>query len=149
MKTALEAAAAFTADVFQPVSAQIDPIRLGEDSRSTRIIQEYGTRLNETAKNLREDSLRELVSGYPSHQFNIDWKEAKEKLFQDVREPGPAERELMELLPPNLLHSLSSVWVQRFGRYGDEKERFHAKRDEERLQEGEDATDGPPHPSEA
>ena len=149
LKTALEAAAAFAAGVFQPVSASSGPIRRGEDSGATRIIHEYGARLIGTAKNLREDALRELVSGYPSYQFNTDWKGAGEKLFQDVRELGPAERELMELPPPNLKRSLSGVCVQRLGRHGDEDEAFHVKRDEGRLQVGEDATDEPPHPSEA
>lgn len=98
LKTALETAATLTTGLFSPLFAQIDPMRLGEDGRSTRIIEEYGIRLIEKSQNLGSDALRKLVAGYPSHLFEIDREEAQQRLFSKVREPDELERDLMDAL---------------------------------------------------
>ncbi len=75
-----------TLGLFNPISAQIDPIKLAEMQRATEIAFAYGFRLNEKSLNLREGGMQKLVSGYPSHGFVIDRKEAK-SIFIDVACP--------------------------------------------------------------
>jgi hypothetical protein len=98
LKTALETAVNLTVGAFGPLFAQIDPVRLAEDTRSIRIIEEYGNRLEAKSRNLQPNALRKLVVGYPSHQFEIDREEATESLFKSVREPGEAEVRLIREL---------------------------------------------------
>jgi hypothetical protein len=73
-KTAAEIASSVTAGVFQPITAQIDPLRMGEAQRSMRIAREYGERL--ASKLLKPNALDKLVQDYPSHGFVIDKEEA-------------------------------------------------------------------------
>ncbi|MGC2447707.1 MAG: hypothetical protein WA477_08680, partial [Candidatus Sulfotelmatobacter sp.] len=62
-KTAAEIASSVTAGVFQPITAQIDPLRMGEAQRSMRIAREYGERLK--SKLLKSGALDRLVQDYP------------------------------------------------------------------------------------
>ena len=98
LRTSLDTAAQLTAGVIGPLFAQIDPMKLGEDGRSTRIIQEYGNRLNKKSENLKPEALGRLVAGYPSHLFDIDREEAAESLFNNVRPPNDDEKDLVDLL---------------------------------------------------
>lgn len=72
--------------MLEPIAGQIDPMKLAEMQRATEIAFAYGNRLNANSKNLRADGLARLVTGYPSHGFVIDRKEAK-TLFIEVHEP--------------------------------------------------------------
>lgn len=85
-KMAAEIASSMAVGLLAPVAGQIDPLRIGELSRSMEVAREYGIRLNPS----KEESISKLVSGYPSHGFVIDRKEAQE-LFKVVREPTEAE----------------------------------------------------------
>lgn len=96
-KLCAEFAAQVSAGIAGPLFSQVDPIRLGEMQRATRIAYEYGKRLNEHSKNLREGSLERLVSDYPSHSFVIDRKEARE-LFHRVSALSPAESDFTEVM---------------------------------------------------
>jgi hypothetical protein len=86
-KTAAELAATITVGTMSPIFQQMDPMKIGEDYRSTRIAEEYAVRLDAHAQNLVHDEDTEaieiLVRGYPSHGFVIDRTEA-ESLFQRV-----------------------------------------------------------------
>lgn len=75
-----------TTGLFEPIFAQIDPMKLAEMQRATEIAFAYGQRLNERSKNLRADGLARLVTGYPSHGFVIDRKEAR-TIFITVHQP--------------------------------------------------------------
>lgn len=92
-RTASEISAGITVGLLAPIFDQIDPVKIGEDYRSTRIAEEYAERLNIRSKNLivnREfNALEALVRGYPSHGFVIDRTEAQ-SLFKNV-EPLPEE----------------------------------------------------------
>ena len=93
-KTAAEVASAMVVGVFQPIFAQIDPLKIGENSRAMNIASDYGLRLDLESRNLRsEESIMNLVSGYPSHGFVIDRSEA-EALFTRVR---PFDKEVEEV----------------------------------------------------
>lgn len=84
-KMAAELAAKMTIGLMEPVYAQLDAIRVGEVERSVRISSEYGNRLR--TPNVKEDTVARLAGGYPSHDFVIDRREARE-LFADVRVPS-------------------------------------------------------------
>jgi hypothetical protein len=75
-----------TTGLFEPIFAQIDPMKLAEMQRATEIAFAYGQRLNEKSLNLRFDGLTRLVTGYPSHSFVIDRKEAR-NIFLKVHKP--------------------------------------------------------------
>jgi hypothetical protein len=84
-KLAAEVAKGISVGLFEPIFAQIDPMRVGEYDRAMRIALEYGKRLGKG--NLKEKALEKLVSSYPAHGFVIDKKEAME-LFKNVEEPN-------------------------------------------------------------
>jgi hypothetical protein len=92
-KMASEIAAKITVGLFGNIYSQIDPMRLGEYDRATRIALEYGNRLSHN--NLHPGKLRHLLSDYPAHAFVIDRKEAKE-IFASVEEPVPELAEFGE-----------------------------------------------------
>ena len=97
-KTAAEAAAPMVAGMLSPILAQIDPLKIGENSRAIKIASDYGHRLNVYSRNLRSSrSMDNLVSGYSSHGFVIDRAEAKE-LFRNVSEPSKDLELLCEAL---------------------------------------------------
>lgn len=85
-RIASEMACKLTSGLFEPIAAQIDPIKLAEMQRATEIAFEYGNRLNDKSGNMRSMGIAKLVTGYPSHGFVIDRKEARE-LFINVDKP--------------------------------------------------------------
>jgi hypothetical protein len=85
-KMAAEIATQLAASLIEPLAARIDPVTLGEHQRAMQIAYDYGLRLDEMVKSLKEDSLVDLVSSYPSHGFVIDRKEAA-TLFNNVSAP--------------------------------------------------------------
>lgn len=89
-KLAGDFASQVVAGIAAPLYAQIDPNRLGELQRAMQIAHEYGSRLDKYSSNLQEGALNRLIVKYPSHEFVIDRKEAKE-LFKKVGKPSNAE----------------------------------------------------------
>lgn len=94
-KLASEIASKLVIGLYEPVYAQIDPIRLGEINGALQIANHYGNRLAEKSKNLREGALEKLINNYPTHGFVIDRAEAKE-LFNNVQRPSEAEAKISE-----------------------------------------------------
>lgn len=87
-----EFAVAVASGIAAPLIGQIDPIRLGEMQRATRVAYEYGKRLDEYTHNLKDGALERLISAYPAHGFVIDRKEAAE-LFHRVHTLTQVERD--------------------------------------------------------
>jgi hypothetical protein len=85
-RVASDIASKLTTGLFEPVTGQIDPMRLAEMQRATEIAFEYGSRLAEKSGNLRGDGVKRLVTSYPSHGFVIDRKEAR-SIFTSVERP--------------------------------------------------------------
>lgn len=79
-----EVATKLTTGLLEPIYGQIDPMRLGEIERFVRISFEYGDRL--ATSNVNDETLAQLVVGYPSHGFVIDRREAR-RLFKTVDRP--------------------------------------------------------------
>lgn len=96
-RTAAEIACKLTVGVFSPIYAHIDPLTLGEVQRAIAIAYEYGERLDDYDHNLKPDALTRLVTGYPSHGFVVDRKEAR-ALFTNVRAAETNEEQLGEML---------------------------------------------------
>jgi len=90
-KLAAEIASNLAIGLYAKIYAQIDPSQLGAIERSINIASDYGTRLK--TKNVKQDTIDKLVSGYSSHGFVIDIKEAK-TLFEVVLMSDKTEEEL-------------------------------------------------------
>ncbi|WP_414488427.1 SDH family Clp fold serine proteinase [Stenotrophomonas maltophilia] len=94
-KLCAEFAATVTSGIVHPLMSQIDPLRVGEMQRATRVALEYGERLNTYARNLKQNALERLIGAYPAHGFVIDRKEAGE-LFTKVGHPTKEEQDLTD-----------------------------------------------------
>ncbi len=92
-KIASEISSKLVIGLYEPLFAQIDPVRLGEMNAALQIANDYGTRLNEKSKNLKAGALRKLISDYPTHGFVIDRAEAR-TLFERVMKPNDTENDL-------------------------------------------------------
>lgn len=90
-KQAAELAKELAKEFISPIVAKIDPVTLGEHQRKLQIASDYGERLNEMSQSMKPDALRMLVGGYPDHEFVIDRKEARERLFKNVGSPDADE----------------------------------------------------------
>jgi hypothetical protein len=107
LKTAAEIASNMTAGLYGKIYAQIDPMKLGENSRAMTIAQQYGERLGQKGDNLNDNTVTRLAARYPSHGFVIDRKEAA-TLFKRVRVPDESECELIQMLGEIALTESSS-----------------------------------------
>lgn len=96
MKLAGEIATQFAIGVVNPLYSQIDPNRIGELSRAMKIAECYGRILNEKSKNLKDGALEKIISGYPSHAFVIDRKEAS-TLFSQLSGLNKVEKEIYNI----------------------------------------------------
>ena len=94
-KTAADIASKLADGFISPIAAKIDPITLGEHQRAMRIAYDYGQRLNAMVGSLKDNALASLVSGYASHGFVIDRREASE-LFNNVEAPDEATIEIYD-----------------------------------------------------
>jgi len=65
---------------LEPITSQIDPLRIGEDMRSMLVAEEYGERL---APN-RQEAITDLTEDFPSHSFVIDFEIAQDIFGEDV-----------------------------------------------------------------
>ncbi len=63
--------------VMAPVYQQIDPEALGNDLRDLSVATAYGERLIGHGGNATQETVRQLVEDYPTHDFIIDREEAK------------------------------------------------------------------------
>jgi hypothetical protein len=88
-KVASDISVRLVCGLLEPIASQIDPIKLAEMQRATEVAMEYGSRLIESGENMTVAGLIRLVTGYPSHGFVIDRKEAR-KSFNSVEKPTPA-----------------------------------------------------------
>lgn len=94
-KTAADVASAISTALYEPIMAQLDPMRTAEMDRAVSIVSAYGDRLLKRGGNVKEGALSQLVAGYPSHMFVIDRREA-EDLFKKVDKPADDESEFCE-----------------------------------------------------
>lgn len=86
-KVASEISAQISSNVMSSVYAHFDPNVLGEDRRDIEVAMQYGLRLAEYSENADARTIRKLVTGYPSHDFIIDRREAL-RLFENIDFPS-------------------------------------------------------------
>lgn len=91
-KTAAEIGSKLAVGLIAPISAQLDPVKLGEVQRAIRIADAYGKRLCDD-----RSIITRLIAGYPSHSFVIDYEES-ETIFNSVRFVNQDEALLERLL---------------------------------------------------
>jgi hypothetical protein len=112
-KTASEIAANMTVGLLSPIFQQMDPMKIGEDFRSTLIGEQYALRLDAHpgAQNLIHDddvdAIDALVRSYPSHGFVIDRTEAR-LLFHRVSPLEGALAEVADALGDVIMPATSS-----------------------------------------
>jgi hypothetical protein len=106
-KSAIATADHIISSLFAEIYEQLEPIKLAEYERAMTIMKEYGQRLSDGSRNLKEGSLDKLLKEYPDHSFVIDRYEADD-LFNRVRDPSDLEQEL-------LVH-LNGVFAQNIGK---------------------------------
>lgn len=80
-------ASSIATGVMAPVYAQVDPESLGNDLRDLSVATAYGERLAEFGGNATQETVRQLVEDYPTHEFIIDSADAR-KIFKTVNEPS-------------------------------------------------------------
>jgi hypothetical protein len=86
-KLAAEISWRMTAKLMAPIFGQLNPDIIGSDHRDLMVARMYGDRLAKISKNPKPDTVRQLVEGYPSHDFIIDKEEAA-TLFNCIEEPS-------------------------------------------------------------
>lgn len=94
-KVAADISVRLVQGILNPIAAQIEPLRVAEMQRATGITFSYGDRLAHTGKNVQGRGVAELVTGYPSHGFVIDRKEARD-IFISVNSPTDFLKSLCE-----------------------------------------------------
>ncbi len=92
--------------LFSEIYSQIDPIKMGEVSRSMTIAKDYGKRLAAHSDNLLAlDGIDLLVSSYCSHSFVIDFLEAK-NIFKNIERPDSDILSLHKLLGDTAIYPM-------------------------------------------
>ncbi|RJT47208.1 SDH family Clp fold serine proteinase [Rahnella woolbedingensis] len=103
--------------LMQPISSQIDPLKIGEHQRAMGIALSYGERLKKRSNNLKDGTLNKLIIGYPSHGFVIDRSEARE-LFERVHSPTGIALRVYKIVSSMIVSSPGHVggnpWVLDF-----------------------------------
>ena len=110
-ETASNVATKMISALYGPIYSQIDPSELGARARDMKICEHYAKNLN--IGNLKNDSLRKLISEYPSHSFVIDYSDAEE-LFETVRQTTKEENELLSKIPFDIHFSLDIPKIEKW-----------------------------------
>jgi hypothetical protein len=87
-RLAAEISARVSSRLMSKIYEQINPDALGQDLRDLNIADKYCERLNRRFRNLKPEAVHRLIHDYPSHDFVIDFEEAKE-IFENVELPTP------------------------------------------------------------
>jgi hypothetical protein len=130
-KISAEVASKLSIDFYAPIMSQIDPNKLGETRRALNIALEYGSRLiNDDRGSLKtENSLGQLVYGYPDHGFVIDFKEAKQ-LFKSVEKPDEELQSIGKILDQYLKKPKQKQCVLKLFPNQDKENKNEAANDE-------------------
>jgi hypothetical protein len=95
LKQGLHDSVPLVTGLMRPIFGQIDPIKMGGYRRSIAIGEEYAKRmLALTGNENAEQIIRKMVWEYPSHDFSIDFEEAKELGLPVERLPESQDHKL-------------------------------------------------------
>ena len=127
-KLAAEVARDATIGLMGNIYHQVHPDVLGKDYRDLSVATKYGERLIKKFGNVREEGINQLVHGYPSHDFVIDYEEASE-IFHRVELASPELLKMIEkhgnlLMVPNVKDFAVELetWPDAAGTAGEEGE---------------------------
>jgi Serine dehydrogenase proteinase len=136
-RLASEIASKLATGLVKPISAQLDPHRIGLAQRGLEVTKAYG-KLLANEKNLKfapETVVNHLVNDYPTHAFVIDREEAS-TLFSKVGEFSAQENSIFErmksaLMRPQeenpLISNLAALVVKRASKTEQENTNGKAK----------------------
>jgi hypothetical protein len=114
-RLASEIASKLTTGLLKPITAQLDPYRIGIAQRGLEVTKVYGRQLA-NVKNLRtnaDEIVEHLVKDYPTHAFVIDQEEAK-TLFKNVDSFNETEQQLFEQLRAALERPSDDPFIVNF-----------------------------------
>jgi hypothetical protein len=114
-RLASEIASRLATGLLKPITAQLDPYRIGIAQRGLEVTKVYGRQIA-NPKNLKSsaDSVVEhLVNDYPTHAFVIDREEAG-SLFQNVDGFSDSEQALFEQLRSALVRPAAQPFIVNF-----------------------------------
>ena len=114
-RLASEIASKLATGLLKPITAQLDPARIGIAQRGLDITKRYGVRIA-NAKNLKLDAdtlVEHLVKDYPTHAFVIDMEEAA-LLFENVNSFTPEEEALFQELRSRLVRPSEDAFIVNF-----------------------------------
>lgn len=107
-RVASEIASELVIGLYEPLFAQVDPVKLGEMNAALEIARHYGERLDRQSMILKEGALTKLIMGYPTHGFVIDRAEARQ-LFKNVTAPDNDQKMLCDLFRESPLSGAASA----------------------------------------
>lgn len=108
IKEALHETVPCITGILRPLYAQVDPLEMGEHRRSLAIGEEYATRLLKLVRNPNcAKIVDKLVWKYPTHNFAIDYDEAKALQLPVVRMDASDEDMLLDVLTDLRKYDLS------------------------------------------
>lgn len=110
-QTASHCAAEIVESLYGPIFGSIDPEEVGSRARAMRLGEDYGLRLNQKFKNLKENALEILSQSYSSHGFVIDADETCQ-LFERVRMAELAEQSLIQELGLKVRHPSQELVIE-------------------------------------
>lgn len=114
-RLASEIASKLATGLLKPISAQLDPYRIGIAQRGLEVTKDYGRRIaNE--RNLRhspETVVNHLVNDYPTHSFVIDQDEAS-TLFKNVNDFTQIEWAVFDKLRVALSKPAQDAFIVNF-----------------------------------
>jgi hypothetical protein len=100
---------------MKPITAQLDPYRIGIAQRGLEVTKVYGRQIA-NPKNLKSGAdtiVEHLVKDYPTHAFVIDREEAS-TLFQNVDGFSDAEQKLFDQLRSRLIRPSDDPFIVNF-----------------------------------
>lgn len=140
-KLAADIASRLAIGVYERIYSQIDPGQLGAMERAMHIASDYGERLK--SPNVKPGTIDRLISGYPTHAFVIDLKEAK-TLFHKVRNADRTEEQLGDCIDHIVRDQTDTALVHLLNAPEEVSDETTAA-DAEPSSEGTEAGIGPDH----
>lgn len=107
--TVLPLAAEFATTMMRPLLEKMDVVHYTQMSRLLKVAEEYAIRLLRHAGYDKGDAAhvaRQLVSGYPEHEFVIDLDEAKSIGLKTAVAPSQPIARLLDLMTPGLVNNV-------------------------------------------
>jgi len=150
-RLASEIASKLTTGLLKPITAQLDPYRIGIAQRGLEVTKVYGRQIA-NVKNLQtnaDEVVEHLVKDYPTHAFVIDQEEAK-TLFKNVDNFSDLEQQLFGQLRAALERPADNAFIINFAAQlaqlasKDKQENEHAEQQQQHNRADSPSSEGQP-----